>query len=110
VRFGKLKMHYQGTAGGLPKFEMYNVMRDPREDIGNKLGILAAERTTGRRILTCQSGNANDECNGSNRLDQHNDFSPPTPPSTTPSTSNVILFSEEHCANFAAKHRACGRP
>jgi hypothetical protein len=25
--------------------------------------ILAAGRTTGQRILTCQSGDANDECN-----------------------------------------------
>ena len=34
--------------------------------------------------------NANDECNVSNRLDQRSGFSPPTPPSTTFSTSNVI--------------------
>jgi hypothetical protein len=52
--------------------------------------ILVAERTTGRRILTCQSDNANDECNVSNRLGQHSDSSLRTPPSTTPSTSNVI--------------------
>ena len=48
------------------------------------------KNTTGPRILTCRSDNANDECNVSNRLDQRSGFSPPTPPSTTPSTSNVI--------------------
>jgi hypothetical protein len=32
----------------------------------------------------------NDECNGSSRLDQLNDFSQFTLPSTTPSTSSVI--------------------
>ena len=42
------------------------------------------------RILTCQSDNANDECNVSDRLDQRSGFSPPTPPFTIPSTSNVI--------------------
>ena len=25
--------------GGLPKFEMYNILRDPREEVGNKIGI-----------------------------------------------------------------------
>ena len=39
VRFGKLKMHFHGMEGGLPKFEMYNIMRDPREEVGNKIGI-----------------------------------------------------------------------
>jgi arylsulfatase len=39
VRFGKLKMHYKGQEGGLPQFDMYNIIRDPREEIGNKLGI-----------------------------------------------------------------------
>jgi transposase-like protein len=52
--------------------------------------ILVAGRTTGRRILICQSGNANDECRDSSHLDQRSDFSLPTPPSTTPSTSNAI--------------------
>jgi hypothetical protein len=52
--------------------------------------ILVAGRTTGQRILTCRFGNANEGCNASNRLDQHNDFFPHTPPSPTPSTSSVI--------------------
>ncbi len=39
VRFGKLKMHYKGQQGGLPQFELYNIMRDPREDLGKKIGI-----------------------------------------------------------------------
>jgi arylsulfatase len=39
VRFGKLKMHYKGMAGGLPQFDIYNIMRDPREELGNKIGI-----------------------------------------------------------------------
>ena len=45
---------------------------------------------TGPRILTCQSDSGNDECDVSNRLDQRSGFSLPTPPSTTPSTSNAI--------------------
>ena len=36
---------------------------------------LVAGRTTGPRILTCQSDNANDECNVSNRLDQRSGVS-----------------------------------
>ena len=52
--------------------------------------ILVDERTTGRRILTCRFGNANDECSASSRPDQRNDFFPPMPPSTTPSTFSVI--------------------
>ena len=39
VRFGKLKMHFYGMQGGLPKFDMYNILRDPREEIGSKIGI-----------------------------------------------------------------------
>jgi arylsulfatase len=39
VRFGKLKMHFKGLAGGLPQFDMYNIMRDPREELGDKVGI-----------------------------------------------------------------------
>lgn len=39
VRFGKLKMHFKGFEGGLAKFDLYNIMRDPREEIGNKVGI-----------------------------------------------------------------------
>jgi len=39
VRFGKLKMHFHGLQGGLPKFDMYNIMRDPREEVGDKVGI-----------------------------------------------------------------------
>jgi len=39
VRFGKLKMHFKGFQGGLAKFDMYNIMRDPREEIGDKVGI-----------------------------------------------------------------------
>jgi hypothetical protein len=39
VRFGKLKMHFKGLAGGLPQFDMYNNMRDPREELGDKSGI-----------------------------------------------------------------------
>ena len=47
-------------------------------------------RTTEPRILTYQSDRGNDECSVSNRLDQRSGFSLPTPPSTTPSTSNAI--------------------
>ena len=39
VRFGKLKMHYKGLSGGLPQFDLYNIMRDPREELGDKVGI-----------------------------------------------------------------------
>jgi arylsulfatase len=39
VRFGKLKMHFKGLVGGLPQFDMYNIMRDPREEVGGKIGI-----------------------------------------------------------------------
>ena len=39
VRYGKLKMHIKGMAGGLPQFDMYNIMRDPREELGDKVGI-----------------------------------------------------------------------
>ena len=39
VRIGDLKMHFHGLAGGLPKFEMYNVKRDPREEVSSKIGI-----------------------------------------------------------------------
>jgi len=39
VRLGPLKAHFQGMEGGLPKFEMYNILRDPREEVGNKIGI-----------------------------------------------------------------------
>ena len=39
VRFGKLKMHFKGFEGGLAKFDLYNIMRDPREELGNKIGI-----------------------------------------------------------------------
>ncbi len=39
VRFGKLKMHFKGLKGGLPQFDMYNIMRDPREELGDKIGI-----------------------------------------------------------------------
>ena len=52
--------------------------------------ILVAGRTTEPRILTYQSDRGNDECSVSNRLDQRSGFSLPTPPSTTPSTSNAI--------------------
>ncbi len=51
--------------------------------------ILVAGRTTEPRILTYQSDRGNDECSVSNRLDQRSGFSLPTPPSTTPSTSNA---------------------
>ena len=40
--------------------------------------------------FTCRLGSVNDGCNASSRLDQRNDFFPPMPPSTTPSTSRVI--------------------
>ena len=39
IRFGNLKMHIKGMAGGLPQFDMYNIMRDPREELGDKVGI-----------------------------------------------------------------------
>lgn len=39
VRFGKLKMHFKGFQGGLAKFDMYNILRDPREEVGDKVGI-----------------------------------------------------------------------
>jgi arylsulfatase A-like enzyme len=39
VRYGKLKMHMKGMAGGLPQFDLYNIMRDPREELGDKVGI-----------------------------------------------------------------------
>ena len=39
VRLGPLKAHFQGMEGGLPKFEMYNILRDPREEVGKKIGI-----------------------------------------------------------------------
>jgi len=39
IRYGKLKMHIKGMAGGLPQFDMYNIMRDPREELGDKVGI-----------------------------------------------------------------------
>ena len=57
---------------------------------GEVLDILVQSRRNKKAALTCQSGNENDECNASNQLDQRSDFSLPTPPSTTPSTSNVI--------------------
>ncbi len=52
--------------------------------------ILAAGRTTEPRILTWLSGSALDACSASYRPDQRNDFFPHMPPSTPPSTSNVI--------------------
>ena len=39
IRYGKLKMHMKGMAGGLPQFDLYNIMRDPREELGDKVGI-----------------------------------------------------------------------
>lgn len=39
IRYGKLKMHIKGTKDGLPQFDMYNIMRDPREQRGDKVGI-----------------------------------------------------------------------
>jgi arylsulfatase len=39
IRYGNLKMHMKGTKGGLPQFDLYNIMRDPREELGNKVGI-----------------------------------------------------------------------
>ncbi len=47
--------------------------------------------TTGLRIRICRFGNENEGCGASSRLDQHKDFSPPTPPSTTLSMSSVII-------------------
>ncbi len=51
--------------------------------------ILVAGRTTAPRILTCRSGNVNDECNVSNQLDQPSNFSLLTRPFTTHSTSSA---------------------
>jgi putative transposase len=45
--------------------------------------------------------NGNDECSGSGHPDQHNEFCPLTPPSTTPLTSSVISYPERHYASFA---------
>ena len=39
IRYGNLKMHMIGMQGGLPQFDMYNIMRDPREEIGDKVGF-----------------------------------------------------------------------
>ncbi len=51
---------------------------------------LVAGRTTEQRTLICQSDSGNDAYNVLNQLDQPSGFSLPTPPSTTPSTSNAI--------------------
>jgi len=32
-------MHLKGFQGGLAKFDMYNILRDPREEVGDKVGI-----------------------------------------------------------------------
>ena len=44
----------------------------------------------GRRIRTCRFDNENAGCRASSHQDRRKGFSPPTPPSTTPSMSNVI--------------------
>ena len=46
--------------------------------------------TIGRRIRTCRFDNENAGCRASSHQDRRKGFSPPTPPSTTPSMSNVI--------------------
>ena len=46
--------------------------------------------TIGRRIRTCRLDNENAGCRASSHQDRRKGFSPPTPPSTTPSMSNVI--------------------
>ena len=43
-----------------------------------------------RRIRTCRFDNENAGCRASSHQDRRKGFSPPTPPSTTPSMSNVI--------------------
>jgi len=48
------------------------------------------EKTIAPRILICRSGAARGSNSGSNHRAQPKDFLPPTPPSTTPSMSNVI--------------------
>jgi len=52
--------------------------------------ILVAERTIAPRIPICRFDNVNAEFNVLNRLDQRNDFCPPTPPLTTSSTHSAI--------------------
>jgi hypothetical protein len=39
VRYGNFKMHMKCVKGGLPQFDLYNIMRDPREELGDKVGI-----------------------------------------------------------------------
>ena len=75
------------------RYSIYRLVRDPGAmSIWASPGtmILVAGRTTGPRILTCQSDTGNDECSVSNRLDPRSGFSLPTPPFTTLSTSNAI--------------------
>ena len=52
--------------------------------------VTGGRSTIGRRIRTCRFDNENAGCRASSHQDRRKGFSPPTPPSTTPSMSNVI--------------------
>jgi len=88
-------------------------MQHPRRCHGNWAFRIAMtwveERTIGQTTLTCQFDEENDECNGSNHLDQPNGLSLFMPPSTTTSTSNSIRYLEEHCVSFAAMQWGYGK-
>ncbi len=52
--------------------------------------VTADGATIGRRIRTCRFDNENEGYRASSHQDRRKGFSPPTPPSTTPSMFNVI--------------------
>jgi hypothetical protein len=69
--------------------------------LGSGIGIAPADgETTGQRIRINQPDVENARCNGLGASDQHKDFSPFTPPPTTPSTFNAILSQQERTEPF----------
>src|SRR6266853_5097228 len=64
--------------------------------------------TIERRIRISQPDEGRGRCKGSRAWDPRKDFSQPTQPPITPSTSNAISFQPEHTEPFVRRLWKCG--